>query len=162
MGKDGMKSCFLCDSTERLEICSKCHSISACVHHAHLHRWFVLLYFIILLPTTPAHRWFVLFSILYFVVSLSDYSSYTYMQRWNISFCISLFYCPKAQHLHLQRWIVSLLFFPFVFLDLIARHVWIRLKQEIPVSHICQTYISWVKQEIPLSYILSAKNIFRG
>ena len=49
-------------------------------------------------------------------------------------FCISLFYCPKAQHLHLQRWIVYLLFFPFVFLDLIARHVWIRVKQEIPLS----------------------------
>ena len=51
MGEDGTKSCFLCDSKERLEMCSKCHLISACVHHTHLHRWFVLLYFIILLPT---------------------------------------------------------------------------------------------------------------
>ena len=51
MGEDGTKSCFLCDSKERLEMCSKCHSISTCVHHTHLHRWFVLLYFIILLPT---------------------------------------------------------------------------------------------------------------
>ena len=76
-------------------------------------------------------------------------------------FCISLFYCPKAQHLHLQRWIVSLLFFPFVFLDLIARHVWLRVKQEIPLSHISQTYISRVKQEIPLSYILSAQHMFQ-
>ena len=81
--------------------------------------------------------------------------------KGEIFFCISLFYCPKAQYLHLQRWIVSLLFFNFVFLDLIARHVWIRVKQEIPLSHISQTYISRVKQEIPLSYILSAQHMFQ-